>query len=183
VNKGSCGDHTRQACGAPRAPGGVRGGHLRIVAAHRPARPRPVLPARANAGRAAQVKLSRWRRRLGEVHYQALRLGRRPRPSPDSHGPQPRCGPSRGRDGRTSNSSPPVQHRLLSSISAGRGLVLVRGCRFGTAGVRAVGRQLAMIQVAGRVMDGRRGHPPWQNHPAQRSRTTSVVERPPPGTL
>jgi hypothetical protein len=83
-----------------------------------------------------------------------------------------------GIDRRTSNSSPPVQRRPLPSVSAGRWLRLVRRCRHGMAQVRAVGSQLgshlAMIQVARRVMDGRRGRRPGQNHPAQRPRTTPV---------
>jgi hypothetical protein len=76
-----------------------------------------------------------------------------------------------GSDGRTSNSSPPVQRRPSLSIHAARRLRLVRWHHCGTAQVRAVGSQHgsqpAMIQLlTGLVRGGcqRRALPPRQRH-------------------
>jgi Acetyltransferase (GNAT) domain len=77
--------------------------------------------------------------RLGAVPTSRIRVGPHTYPCFTIHPTQhrgyapPQAPVAQWIEQRTSNSSPPVQRRPLPSISAGRPLVLVHGCRCTTA--------------------------------------------------
>ena len=91
-----------------------------------------------------------------------------------------RRGPRPGSDQRTSNSSPPVQHRPLPSIYAGRSRAPVHRRAFGTALVQAVGSQLGSQLAMGRPClgaGGSSGRDPSRLNLSVSSRSISVWQR------